>query len=334
MTFRYFLVAFVTLATFLFSGCAQRATSSSAVYHLAVIASGQSRLVKAESLEKGLADRGYRPGENLIVTIFNAENQGDRLPELTQQALMQHPDVLVTLGGVETQTAKKLATNDGPPIVFIGVAATVDWGVVDSFQHPGHNMTGVDNGYIEITSKRLEFLTLLLPATQRVLVLYSPHITPSLAALREAQWAATRLNLTLIPQPVDGEASLERFANALQPGMADAILVTPCYTLENALPTVLLPAASRARIPIMGLNQDIVAAGGLAAYGASFQSMGYQAARLVDKALSGVPAGDIPVEFPDTPEFSINMQTAREMRLHLNDDTVRLGDRFFPEGTP
>lgn len=334
MTFRQILsLAFAALLFILLVGCSGQ-TTPPPVYHLAIIASGQSRLVKAESLEQGLADRGYRPGENLFVTIYNARNQGERLPQLTQQALADHPDVLVTLGGVETQTAKKLAQDSGTPIVFIGVADTVDWGVVDSFQQPGHNMTGVDNGYIEITSKRLEYLTLLLPATHRVLVLYSPDITPSRAALTEAQRAASRLNLTLIPQAVDSVASLEAFARSLQPGDADAILITPSYTLENALPTVLLPAASRAHIPIIGLNQDIVAAGGLAAYGASFQSMGYQAARLVDKVLSGVPAGVIPVEFPDAPEFSINLQTASEMGLILDDDTVRLGDRFFPEVAP
>ncbi len=299
-------------------------------YHLAVIASGQSRLVKDESLRQGLIDRGYRPDENLFITVYNAENHGERLPGLVQQALATHPDLLITLGGVETQIGKKQAQDSGVPLVFIGVADTVDWGIVDSFRHPGHNMTGIDNGYIEITSKRLEYLTLLLPDARRVLVLYSSDIVPSQAALAKAQWAAPYLGLTLLPRAIDSVADLEAFAASLQPDEADAILVTPSFTLENALTTTLLPAATRARIPVIGLNQDIVAAGGLAAYGASFQSMGYQAARLVDKVLSGVPAGDIPIEFPDTPEFSINLQVIDDMALPVDVDTVSLADKIFP----
>lgn len=299
------------------------------VYHIAVIASGQSRLVKTESLRQGLIDRGYRPGENLNITIYDAENHGDRLPGMVQQALASQPDILITLGGVETQITKQEAQDSDIPVVFIGVADTVDWGVVDSFRHPGHNMTGIDNGYIEITSKRLEYVTLLLPDARRVLVLYSSDIVPSRAALAKAEEAAPYLGLTLSPRAVDSVAELEKFAAALQASDADVILITPSYTLENALSTILLPAATRARIPVIGLNQDIVADGGVAAYGASFQSMGYQAARLVDKVLSGVPAGDIPIEFPDTPEFSINLQAIEAMALSIDPDAVSLGDRIF-----
>lgn len=329
-----FQIAFLLLTGWLLVALAGCSGPAAPEYHIAVIASGQSRLVKEESLRQGLIDRGYQPGKNLFITVYDAENHGERLPGLVRQALDSHPDVLVTLGGVETQTVKREASDSDTPIVFIGVADTVDWGVVDSFRHPGHHMTGVDNGYIEITSKRLEYLTLLLPETQRVFVLYSPDITPSRAALAQARRAAPHLNLTLLPQAIDDIAALKTFASDLQPGAADAILITPSYTLENALAATLLPAATRARIPVIGLNQDIVAVGGLAAYGASFQSMGGQAARLVDKVLSGVPAGDIPIEFPDTPEFSINLQAARKMSLAVAADAVCLGDHILPASQP
>ena len=312
---------------FFLSGCSTSAPAPQ--YHVAVIASGQSRLVKAESLEQELIARGYTPGEDLFITTYDAENHGDRLPALVEEAIASNPDVLITLGGAETQIAKMQTRDTDIPLVFIGVADTVDWGVVDSFRHPGHHMTGIDNGYIEITSKRLEYLTLLMPDARRVLVLYSSDITPSRAALAQAEEAAPYLGLTLLPQAVDNVAALQIFADNLQPGDADAILITPSYTLENTLATVLLPATLRARVPVIGLNQDIVAAGGLAAYGASFQRMGRQAARLVDKVLNGVPAGSIPVEFPDTPEFSINLQSAEAMELTLDPDAACLADRIF-----
>ncbi len=325
---RFLIIILTGWLTLLVGGCGAPASPE---YHLAILASGQSRLIKAQSLEQGLRDRGYVPGGNLFITIYNAENHGERLSELTQQAIASHPDLLVTLGGIETQAAKKEVGDSGLPIVFIGVADTVDWGVVESFRHPGHHMTGIDNGYIEITSKRLEYLTLLLPQARRVLALYSTDIVPSRAALAEAKWAAPYLGLTLVPHAIDSAADLESFAEELQPGDADAILITPSYTLENALVTTLLPAAARAGIPIVGLNEDVVAAGGLAAYGASFQSMGYQAARLVDKVLHGVPPDNIPVEFPDKPEFTVNREVITALNLDINPETICLADHILPE---
>ena len=328
LRFRFLILILTGWLTLLVGGCDAPVSPE---YHLAIIASGQSRLIKAQSLEQGLRERGYVPGENLFITIYDADNHGERLSELIQQAIASHPDILVTLGGVETQAAKKEVGDTGLPVVFIGVADTVDWGVVDSFRHPGHHMTGIDNGYIEITSKRLEYLTLLMPQARRVLVLYSTDIVPSRAALAEAKWAAPYLGLTLVPHAIDSVADLETFAGELQPGDADAILITPSYTLENALATTLLPAATRAGIPIVGLNQDVVAAGGLAAYGASFQSMGYQAARLVDKVLHGVPSDNIPVEFPDKPEFTVNREVITALNLAINPETICLADHILPE---
>ncbi len=329
LRFRFLILILIGWLMLLEGGCS--APAGSPKYHLAVLASGQSRLIKSQSLEQGLRDRGYVPGGNLFITIYDAENHGERLPELTRQALASHPDLLVTLGGIETQAAKKEVGDSGIPIVFIGVADTVDWGVVESFRHPGRSITGIDNGYIEITSKRLEYLTLLLPQARRVLVLYSTDIVPSRAALTEAKWAAPYLGLTLVPHAIDSAADLESFAEELQPGDADVILITPSYTLENALVATLLPAATHVGIPIVGLNQDVVAAGGLAAYGASFQSMGYQAARLVDKVLHGIPPDNIPVEFPDKPEFTVNREVITALNLAINPETICLADHILPE---
>ncbi len=309
------------------SGCSTAAPATP--YRLAIIASGQSRLPKADGLQRGLAARGYREGGDITTTLYNAENHGERLPALMQQAMKRRPDVVVSLGGVETQTAKRMLTGTTVPLVFIGVADTVDWGVVDSFQHPGHNMTGIDNGYIELTGKRLEYLALLLPRAQRVIVLYSSQITPSRAALRAAQRSAAFLHLRCLPRSVNSVSELSAFAASLRPGDADAILVVPSFILENALPSTLLPAAMRAGIPVVGLNHDIVAEGAIGAYGASFQDMGYQGARLVDKVLRGVSAGNIPVEFPDKPQFSVNTAAATALGIAMPSPALKLADHIY-----
>jgi putative tryptophan/tyrosine transport system substrate-binding protein len=59
----------------------------------------------------------------------------------------------------------------------------------------------------------------------------------------------------------------------------------------------------------------LVEHGGLAAYAASDNQLGRQAARLVDKILNGAKPADLPVEQPTTFELVINMKTVKALGL-------------------
>ncbi len=308
----------------------QSANSSAKPRQLAVIASGQSRLTKLDGLRKGLTERGYVEGVDYTITLYNAENNRDQIVPLIEQAVADHPDLLITLGGIETDTAKRIV--DGSiPIVFIGVADTVYWGIVDSFQHPGNNMTGVDNGYVELTGKRLEYITMFLPQAHNILLLYSENIIPSKAAKDQAAKVAPQLGLNLITRAVNRVDDLQTLCAQLDPKTIDAIIIVPSFVLENAAASILLPQATATGIPVIGLNNDAVIDGAYLAYGASFFEMGYQAARLVDKVFQNTAVGNIPVEFPDLPQISVNLDVARQLEIDLPPDTLPLIDQPISE---
>ena len=297
---------------------------------LAVVASGQSRLTKLDGLRQGLTERGYVEGVDYTIKLYDAKNNRDQIVPLVEQAVADQPDLLITLGGIETDTAKKIV--DGSiPIVFIGVADTVYWGIVDSFQHPGDNITGVDNGYVELTGKRLEYLTMFLPQVHNVLLLYSENIIPSKAAESQAVQIAPQLGLNLIARSVNRVDDLQTLCMQLDPTTIDAIVIVPSFILENAAPSILLPQATAAGIPVIGLNNDAVTGGAFLAYGASFFEMGYQAARLVDKVFQGTTVGNIPVEFPDLPQVSVNLDVARQLKITLPPETLPLIDQPISE---
>ena len=297
---------------------------------LAVIASGQTRLTKLDGLRRGLFERGYTEGTDYIITLYNANNHREQIAPLVAQAIATHPDLLITLGGIETDTAKKAAAGS-VPIVFIGVADTVHWGIVDSFQHPGHNMTGVDNGYVELTGKRLDYLTMFLPQAHNILLLYSENIVPSNAAKEKAVQIAPQLGLNLITQSVNRIDDLQSICTRLDPATIDAIVIVPSFILENAVSSILMPHTTAAGIPVVGLNDDAVANGAFLAYGASFFEMGHQSARLVDKVFQDAETGNIPVEFPDLPQLGVNLDTAYQLGIALPTEILPLIDQPVSE---
>ena len=107
----------------------------------------------------GLGETGYVEGRNVAIEYRWAEGRFDRLPELAADLVGRKVDVIVTVG--EVQAAKNATSTT--PIVTTFAVDPVATGLVVSFARPGTNVTGVGMMFAELTPKRLEQLTDLVP---------------------------------------------------------------------------------------------------------------------------------------------------------------------------
>src|SRR5206468_9287164 len=89
------------------------------------------------------------------------------------------------------------------------------------------------------------------------------------------------------------------------------LLTSPVFFRERAR---LLELASTYRLPASVGLREAVEAGGLMAYGASFDEMFRRAAYYVDRILKGTKPADLPVERPTKFELVINLKTRSEER--------------------
>lgn len=213
---------------------------------VAVLLSDDVRLAKVDGLRAGLAGFGYGP-EALEIQVFSAKGDGTALNDLAENALASHPAVFVAGGGIEALALKESTARrkTPPPIVLMGVASTIRTGLVTSLMHPGGNITGLDNQHAELSGKRLELLTKLLPGISRVLLLYDPLVEPSLHGLEVTTIAATQLNLHVGTLPASSRDAVTAGLARLQPGQYDAALLLPGYVLEEGAqfaPQFLRPA--------------------------------------------------------------------------------------------
>ena len=266
------------------------------------------------AFREGLRDLGYVEGRNVVVELQYAQGALDRVPKLVVELIRRKVDVLVVGGTVSAQSAGKATTS--VPIVFALAGDPVGSGLVSSLGHPGGNITGISNLSPGLLPKQLELLRAAAPRVSRVGILYNPANPATTPALEETRAAARSMGVELQVLEVrradelpGALAALDRWRAGGLLAVSDAVVGSHLHELSRE--------AVRHRLPAMYSRREFVEAGGLMAYGPSYEDNYRRAATYVDKILRGARPGDLPVEQPTRFELIVNRKTARALGLTL-----------------
>jgi putative ABC transport system substrate-binding protein len=113
------------------------------------------------AFRQGLSENGYLEGQNLAIEYRWTEGKYDRLAALAADLVDRKVDLIAAPNDVLAHGAKGATSTI--PIVFIYGGAPVADGLVASFARPGGNLTGLGGLIVELTPKRLELLSELVP---------------------------------------------------------------------------------------------------------------------------------------------------------------------------
>jgi putative tryptophan/tyrosine transport system substrate-binding protein len=282
---------------------------------------------RLRGFREGLKDSGYVERENVAIEYRWAENQLDRLPELTAELVRRQVAVIATIAPPSALAAKTATTTI--PIVFIVNEDPVGLGLVASLARPGGNVTGINILTGELVAKRLELLRELVPGTARVAVLINPaSATIAESTLRDAQAAARVIGLQI--QAYNASSSQEinaAFATFVRE-RPDALFVNddPFF---NSRRVQLAQLATFYRLPATYSLREFVEAGGLMSYGPSitdaFRQIGVYAGRI----LKGAKPADLPVVQSSKFELVINAQTAQMLGLTIPPSLLATADEVI-----
>ena len=237
-----------------------------------------------------------------------------------EKGLASNPVAIVApTSPVLMEAARLTATT---PIVFFTHQDPVDLRVTTSLTRRPANLAGISNE-LGIEPKMLEYLREAAPQARRVgyILDSGEEPLPSVAEFLESSARRHGVQWKLVPVK-----SIETFANDIRDaGPVDAWFVTKAGVLdEHRMRFVSILSATRR--PAIYPSEFEVAVGAPLAYEAVFDDPNGALARQLDRVLSGVTPGDIPVERPTRFSLSVNVGAARAAGMTMTPQLLSRAD--------
>jgi putative ABC transport system substrate-binding protein len=289
--------------------------------------SAGSRASYLAAFRQELSETGYVEGQNLAIEYHWAEGRYDRLPALAADLVGRKVDVILSTGGLPSALAAKSATSTIPIIFNVGVDP-VEFGLVARLARPGGNLTGVSGITVELTPKRLELLSELVPRARVIALLVNPNNTAAEVTIRDMQEAARAKGVQLPILRAATESEIDAAFASLVELQAGALVVQadPFFISRREQ---LVALASRHAVPAIYALREFTASGGLISYGTSFTAVYRQLGIYAGKILKGAKPADLPVQQPTTFELVVNLKTAEALGLTVPSSILARADELI-----
>src|SRR4029453_6352685 len=152
------------------------------------------------------------------------------------------------------------------PIVMVGTGDPVPTGLIASLARAGGNVTGLSAFGPELTTKQLELLKEAFPQVSRVLFLYNGANSSTVAALKEAEVAASAMGMQLQASDVRVAKDIEPAFSAATRQRANALLLLREALYQTNAIQIGSLAAER-KLPAIYPVRRYVDVGGIMSYG-------------------------------------------------------------------
>jgi putative ABC transport system substrate-binding protein len=274
-----------------------------------------------------LAEAGYVIGRNLEVEWRSTSGENARMSALAADLRNLNVEVLVAEGGLAAFTAARAAADR--QIVIYSAGDPLGMGLVASLARPGGNVTGVSEASTELTSKRVDMLRQIVPAAQRIAIIWNATDPGMTLRYRVVENAAIQMGLTIDAYGLRALSDIASVVAAMAEHRPEALLIVSDPWTTGLSQGRLIAFANERKVPAMYEWAESVRAGGLVAYGPSLTDQQARAGHFVARLLDGARPADLPMEQPTRFYLTINLRTARAIEISIPPMLLALADEVI-----
>ncbi|QQG45901.1 MAG: ABC transporter substrate-binding protein [Candidatus Niyogibacteria bacterium] len=294
----------------------------------------RQQLQTVEGVKRGLKDLGYKRisyKEELFTLGPTAQADAQAA---VRKMIAEGVDLLFIPSEITAKDIRLVMQElkSDIPVVFLAqFHDPVSYGIVQSFQSSGNNLTGIASQLTDVIGKQLEFIKKINPAGKKIGVFSDGFMIPNVGEEMYAQLKALapKLGFQLVEYktttaPPGAESAWRKIASGIKAGDIDAIYHIPGHFFD-AQETSEAELANRLGVPHVAPIEDLPT-GGHFAYSSDYFTAGKQMARLVDKIFKGEKPTDIPIEFTQKNSLILHIGRADKDGLTFPESMLSIAD--------
>lgn len=270
---------------------------------------------------EALAEAGYVEGENLTLDIQNANNDQSTLTNIANTFASGDADLFYAIATPSAQSLAQVITDR--PIVFAAVTDPVSAGLVDEWENPGGNITGVSD--MNPMDGQLNLIQEVLPDVQTVGIVYSSGEVNSEVQVDQAKAVADELGIEIVTATVTNSAEVQQAAQSLD---VDAFLIPTDNTVVSDAESV-IQVAEQKGVPVFASDESTMERGAAAGLSVNYTQQGKDAAALAIQLLEGADPASLPVETQKEFDLFVNEAAAEAQGLTLPAEVIERSAKQF-----
>jgi putative ABC transport system substrate-binding protein len=324
MNRRAFLTSTVLIATAARYASAQTATK---VFRIGWLTAQRASSLTPflDVFRSGLAELGYREGDNLEIEYRYGDDNLLRVAPFATELMRQQANLLVVQGvAVPLVYELKLPI----PSVYVFSGDPVVAGIAEGLARPGGNMTGLTFMAPELNTKRLELLRDIVPSLRRVAIIANPEHPGSQIERTYSEGTAQKLGLEIEFFSTATEDQLTAAFAAMDPHPPQAIsLFADGFAIQYR--QRIIDYGMRHQAPVISGWPVFARSGAICSYGPKLSESYRRLAYYVDRVLKGTRPSDLPIERPTKFEMVVNTKTAKTLGLTLPNSIIVSADEII-----
>lgn len=261
-----------------------------------------------------MAAEGFIQGENVEYDYRNAGGDMTVAASIAQKFVTDDVDLIMAISTPSAQACVRAAEDTDIKIVFGSVTDPVAAGLVDSWENPGGNVTGISD-WADVGTQ-IQLVVDIVPGVKKLGVIYNAGEVNSKVQVDDLKRVAPGLNITeIVEAPAAATADVQAAAQSLV-GRVDAIWVPTDNTVVSAFEAV-VGVCEEYDIPLFAADIDTVKRGAIGCPGIDYYQLGKECGQVAARILRGENPADIPVKKVDMTGLLLNPAAAERMGVTI-----------------
>jgi len=261
-----------------------------------------------------MAEEGFIEGENVEYDYSNPEGDMTLAASIAQKFVSEKVDLILSIATPTTQACVEAAEDTDIPVIFGAMTDPVAAGVVDSWDKPGRNVTGISD-WADVGTQ-VKLVTDIVPGVKRLGTIYNAGEVNSVVQVEELKKAAPGLGITdIVEATVATTADVMAAVQSLV-GRVDAIWIPTDNTVVSAFEAVVKVCEDK-KIPLFAADTATVERGAIGTPGIDYYFLGRESGKVAARVLRGEKPADIPVKKCEMTDLYLNPSAAKRMGVTI-----------------